>query len=269
MPKRAVDRQSPVPLWSQVQDDLRRRLSEGEFDTVFPGENALVTDYDVSRNTVREALRGLRAEGLVTAERGRAPRVRRAEIEQPVGTLYSLFASVEAAGLTQRSDVRVLDVRADGVVAAHLGLEESTPLVHLERLRRAGDAPLAVDRVWLPATVAAPLLDADFTHTSLYTELAARTGTRLESGHERISAQVPTEGERKLLECGEDVAVFVIERTGIAQGRPLEWRQTIVRGDRFAFDARFSARGLHLAVAPPAPPPSPPPAPVMPTAAGT
>ena len=248
MPLRPVDRRSPVPLWSQVQDDLRRRLADGEFDAVFPGENALVTGYEVSRNTVRQALQGLRAEGLVTAERGRAPRVRHAEIEQPVGTLYSLFASVEAAGLTQRSEVRVLDVRADGVVAAHLGLEESTPLVHLERLRRAGDAPLAVDRVWMPAALASPLLEADFTHTSLYAELAARTGTRLESGRERIGAQLPTAGERALLECAPDVAVFVIERTGVAHGRPVEWRQTVVRGDRFAFDARFSAQGYQLDV---------------------
>ncbi|MHC1557763.1 GntR family transcriptional regulator [Actinomycetospora sp. C-140] len=249
MARRPVDRQSPVPLWSQVRDDLRRRLAGGEFDAVFPGENALVADYDVSRNTVRQALQGLRAEGLVTAERGRAPRVRHAEIEQPVGTLYSLFASVEAAGLTQRSEVRVLDTRADGVVAARLGLEESTPLVHLERLRRAGDAPLAVDRVWLPAAIAEPLLAADFTHTSLYAELARRTGTRLESGHERISAQLPTPGERTLLECARDVAVFVIERTGVAASRPVEWRQTVVRGDRFAFDARFSAQGYQLDVA--------------------
>lgn len=156
-----VDRQSPVPLWSQVQDDLRARLARGEFDSAFPGENALVAEYEVSRNTVRQALRGLRAEGLVTAERGRAPRVRRAEIEQPVGTLDSLFASVEAAGMR-------------------------------------------------PASVASPLLEADFTQRT---------------------------------------AVFVIERTGFAAGRPLEWRQTVVRGDRFAFDARFSARGFHLDVA--------------------
>lgn len=43
--------------------------------------------------------------------------------------------------------------------------------------------------------------------------------------------------------------MFVIERTGFARGRPVEWRQTVVRGDRFAFDARFSARGFQLDVA--------------------
>jgi hypothetical protein len=56
----------------------------------------LVGEYKVSRNTVREALRRLRADGVVVAERGRRPPVATpAEIEQPVGALYCLFASVE------------------------------------------------------------------------------------------------------------------------------------------------------------------------------
>jgi len=112
-------------------------------------------------------------DGVVVAERGRQPRVAPPpEIQQPMGALYSLFASVEAAGLAQHSIVRRFDTRADAVVADRLCLDASTPLVYLERLRLAGDEPLALDRVWLPAALAAPLLGADFTHTSLYAELA-------------------------------------------------------------------------------------------------
>ena len=59
------------------------------------------------------------------------------EIEQQLGAIYSLFSAVEGTGRVQRSVVHTLDVRADGVVAARLGREESTPLVHLERLRLA------------------------------------------------------------------------------------------------------------------------------------
>lgn len=251
MPARALRRDDPLPLWAQLRRDLRRRLARGEFEIEFPGEMALRREYGVSRNTVREALRALREEGVVTAERGRPPRVGEpAEIQQPLGALYSLFASVEAAGLDQHSIVRTLDRRADGLVAVRLGLEESTPLVHLERLRLAGPEPLALDRVWLPAGLAEPLLVADFTHTSLYAELARRTGIRVEGGTEQISAAVPTPAERRLLGCPAGTGTFLIERIGWAGSRAVEWRQTIVRGDRFAFRAEFSARGgYQLAVA--------------------
>jgi GntR family transcriptional regulator len=238
VPAAPLDRAGRTPLWRQVLGDLRRRLSEGEFPDAFPGEHALTEQYAVSRHTVREALRHLRAEGAVTAARGRRPTVApAAEVEQRLGALSSLFAAVEARGLEQRSVVRRLDVRADGVVAARLGLEESAPLVHLERLRLAGDEPLALDRAWLPADIARPLLHADFARTALYAELARRCGVRLTGGEERVRAVRATPGEAALLRLPPTAALLLLERTGTAGGRPVEFRQALARGDRFAVTA--------------------------------
>lgn len=228
-----VDRSSALPLWAQVEADIERRVRSGEFADAFPGELRLVEEYGVSRHTVREALRRLRTSGTIDAGRGRPPRVAEREISQPQGTLYSLFASVEASGHHQRSIVRRLDARADGTVAYQLGLEESTPLIYLERIRLADEEPLAMDRVWLPAKLAAPLLDSDFTETSLYHELDRRCGVRLTGGWEEVRAVVPTPAERMLLEIGEGTAALAIDRQGHLRGQPVEWRQTVVRGDRF------------------------------------
>lgn len=249
---RRPDRSSPLPLWAQVHADLVRRVAAAEFTDSFPGELALVTEYAVSRHTVREALRRLRADGVVLAERGRAPRLAPvAQIDQPVGALYSLFASVEAAGLVQRSVVRVLDRRTDAVVATRLGLDGSAPLVHLERLRLADEEPLALDRVWLPYDLAAPLLEADFTRTALYDELAARTAVRLTGGEEQIRAVLPSDSERALLACEPGVAAFAVDRVGRSGDRTIEWRQSLVRGDRFTLSADFSAgSGYRLSTTP-------------------
>lgn len=241
-PTRPLPRRGSGPLWAQVQADLRARIDTGEFTDAFPGEHALTGEYGVSRQTVREALRALRAEGLVTAARGRAPRLAdRARFTQPLGTASSLFASVEQGGTRQTSVVRRFDVHADGTVAARLGLEESTPLLHLERLRLAGGEPLALDRAWLPAALAEALLEADFTHTSLYDELAARCGIRPTGSQEQVRAVVPTAHERGLLGLEPRTALLAIDRTACVDGVPIEWRRTLVRGDRFALTASFSA----------------------------
>lgn len=230
------------PLWRQVRENLQARLQAGHFASGFPGEHALAQEYGASRHTVREALRSLRSEGLITAARGRASTVAEPTLiqQQMGGALYSLFASVEAAGLTQRSVVRRLDIRADGVVAARLGLEESTPLVHLERLRLAGEEPLALDRVWLPASWARPLLDVDFTHTSLYEQMRSRCGIRLTGGQELIRAVVPTTAEARLLLNSPDVAALALDRLGCSDGVPTEWRHTLIRADRFSLTAQFT-----------------------------
>jgi GntR family transcriptional regulator len=239
-------------LWSQLQDDLLRRIQRGEFARTFPGELALVEEYAVSRNTVRQALAQLRADGVVTAERGRPPRVVdaavRPEISQPVGTGSTLFDVVESTGRAQTNAVRALERTTDGVVAARLGLEESTPLLHLERLRHADDEPLAWDRVWLPFDAAAPLLDADLTRTALYDALARHTELRVDSGRERIHAELADPVRARLLGIAADDAVFGIERTGYQDGRPVEWRRTVVRADRFSLTAAFGPRQRwHLA----------------------
>ncbi len=243
-----LERAAGTPLWQQLLTDLRRRLEDGEFDQAFPGELKLRAEYGVSRHTVREALRELRSAGIVTAARGRQPRLALdIDFEQPLGALYSLFAAVEAAGVEQRSIVRRLEVTADAHVAVRLGLEESTPLLHLERLRLAGGQPLAHDRVWLPNQLAAPLLETDFAHTALYDELSRRCGVRVSAGQERLRAVQPSALERRLLELPSDQAAFAIERLGCAGGGPIEWRTTLIRGDRFTAIAEFSARtGYHL-----------------------
>ncbi len=236
-----VDRALETPLWEQVHADLVRRVRVGDFTDEFPGELTLVEEYAVSRHTVREALRRLREAGVVSGERGRTSRLTGpAEIDQPMGTLYSLFAAVGSVGQSQRSLVRAQEIRADAVVAERLGLEGSTPLFYLARLRLAGDSPLALDRVWLPASVAEPLLDADFTETALYDELRLRCGVTPTGGSEHLRAVVPTRAERLLLEMPAGVAALAIERSSFDGPRALEWRHTLVRGDRFAVSAEFS-----------------------------
>jgi len=241
--RKVLDRGSPLPLWAQILADLSFRLNEGEFSDDFPAELDLAAEYGVSRNTIREAMRRLREDGVVVAERGRRPRVATdAEIEQPLGALYSLFASVEAAGLKQQSVVRALDQRVDESVALRLGLEHHAPLFYLERVRLAGGEPLAVDRVWMPQRFGATLVDVDFSHTALYDELYRRTGLRLTKGSEWIRAIMPSSDDRALLHLDSGVAALAVDRLAKVNEEPIEWRHTIIRGDRFSLVAEFSAR---------------------------
>lgn len=238
----ALDRTAALPLWAQLVDDLQRRLSAGEYTGNFPSELDLCSEYDVSRHTVREALRRLREAGVLESSRGRTTTVRTERIEQSLGALYSLFREVEARGMEQRSEVLVLDERQNDEIAATLWLPPGTPLLHLVRVRLADDVPLALDRTWLPAHMTGGLREADFSRAGLYDELASRCGVRLTGGREVLSAAVPSREDRALLQLPRGAAALSIERTGCRDGQPLEWRWTLIRGDRFAVCAEWSRR---------------------------
>jgi GntR family transcriptional regulator len=234
---RELDRASATPLWAQLEEDLQRRLADGAFESTFPGEHDLAEQYGVSRHTVREALRRMRASGVVDSTRGRGSSIRHGAIEQPLGALYSLFRSVEATGVEQRSKVRVLEVRQNAMVAETLGVADD--LVFLERLRLADGEPLALDRSWLPREIGEPLLDGKFEHTSLYGEMARLTGIRLNGGRESITAVVADPATRRLLGIKADVAVLAVTRIGCLDGKPLEFRESLIRGDRFSLAAEW------------------------------
>lgn len=242
-----------MPLWAQVLADLRDRLDRGDFSGHFPTDAELIDHYGVSRHTVREAVRRLQDEGVVSRERGRGTFVTAPAVERSWGSgvVYSLFRSVEAQGYEQRSQVLDLAEVRDDPVGDRLAVPGGGPLVRLERLRLVDGQPLAHDVVWLPAPVARPLLDVDFTHTALYDELAARCGVRPTSGRERVQAVVPDRRRRELLGLGSRQAAFALERLSYADGKPLEWRETLVRGDRYSFVATWSGGRRAGQAAPP------------------
>jgi GntR family transcriptional regulator len=240
-----LERSGAAPLWLQLHDDLVRRIEASEFPDRFPGELELMEAYGVSRHTVREALGRLRREGVIQSSRGRSSVVAPGLIAQDLGAMYSLFHELESRGIEQRSEVITVEQRRDDVVAGRLELPPGSPVVYVERIRRADDQPLAWDCAWLDPELAAPLLDVDLSHTALYDEWYRVADVRLTGGRETIRAVVPTEGQRELLAMDADEAALLIERFGMVGDRAVELRRTLVRGSRFSLTAHWSSSSAY------------------------
>ncbi len=71
--------------------------------------------------------------------------------------------------------------------------------------------------------------------------MEASIGQRPNEGWEKIHPAVPTDDEREALGLADGDAVFSIQRLGTCSGAPIEWRVTIIRGDRFTFVADWTA----------------------------
>lgn len=70
--------------------------------------------------------------------------------------------------------------------------------------------------------------------------MADRLGDAPRHGHEVIQAITLCADEARQLEVPRGAAAFHIERLGCSGGAALEWRTTVVRGDRFRVSSRFS-----------------------------
>jgi GntR family transcriptional repressor for pyruvate dehydrogenase complex len=117
-----VARQSLV---SMISDELLTRIVDGEFapgDTL-PGEQDLVLRHDVSRMTVREAIKTLEAMGVARIERGRGTFV------NPLNRWTSMEAVLRAASNGEND------------------ADASIQLIALRRMLEAGAAELAATRI--------------------------------------------------------------------------------------------------------------------------
>jgi GntR family transcriptional regulator len=112
-------------------------------------------------------------------------------------------------------------------------------VVYVERLRFAGPDPLALDRSWLPGSVTGGLLEVVLSHGSLYDALHDRCGLQVTSGWERITPTIPSPPERAALQLPTRRAVFAVEQLARAGAQPIEWRHSLVRGDRYRFVSQW------------------------------
>jgi GntR family transcriptional regulator len=231
-----------MPLWAQLSSLLRERLLAGAYAERFPSEAELTAEFEVSRATVREAIRRLREEGLVDARRGSGTFVVRRRLDEPVIGAPGLARAIVAAGLEEESRVlEAAELAASSEVAAALGLEPGEPIVWLERLRVAGGEPLALDRsaLRLDKRCRRQVLDADLGHGSLYELLALRCDITITGATEQARAVTGTTSDRSLLQLGRGEGVLEVERVAYSGMRPLELRRSLFRGSAYLVEARW------------------------------
>lgn len=228
-----VEATRSVPRWRQMADELRDRIRAGQYENGFPGELDLAAEFSVSRGTARAALRPLREAGLISASPGRRSQITQIDPASQYGAIYSLHDLIVSSGMKHRSTVLQQQLTTDPAAAEQLGTPLGEPLFHLARLRHADDQPVAFDEVFSPSSVAAPLVEVDFSDAPFYRELRMRCGVTVEGGSEQIQAVPAGDRFAELLACAPEAPLLLVERLACSNGQKVEYRRTYFLGDRF------------------------------------
>src|ERR1700746_2989751 len=148
-----LDPHSPLPLYAQLESLLAAEIGAGTLPpgSRLPNEEGLVKRYAVSRTTVRQTIQNLIRRGLIEIRRGTGTFVLQPKITQELTELSGFVEDMQSLG--RQASARVLDkqiVPASESVGRHLALSMGTPVVRIQRLRLADNAPLSFDETWLP-----------------------------------------------------------------------------------------------------------------------
>lgn len=235
-----------LPLYRRIQQDLRERIAAGELP---PGsqletEQDLMAHYDVSRATVRQALSGLVADGLLEIRRGLGTFVRPMALEHRLGGFYSFSREIERHGMRPGTRVRSLRVeKADDHVASVLGVSEGTPVVALGRIRLADDDPIVTETSYLPAPRFPGLEKIDFSRVRLYDTLTAGYGVRPMRARETFEPVLLTADEARVLGRRRGDPALRVERTTFdSEGNVIEYCRSTLRSDRYRYSVELTDR---------------------------
>ena len=233
----AIDPASDRAVYKQIADHLRdviarRGLAEGE---QLPSEAQLMEHYGVARMTIRNALRVLLDEGLVTAEHGRGVYVRaRPPVRQLASDRFAQRHRKEGnAAFNAEAMLTVSTSRPPAEVANRLRVADDADVVVRSRRYLLDGKPVETAVSYIPADLAVgtPIADLNPGPGGIYARLEEQ-GYALARFTEDVSARMPTPEEIRVLGLRSGVPVFHLIRTAFdVDGRAVEVCDTVMAAD--------------------------------------
>ncbi len=216
-----------VPLYEMVDSLIRKRLVENVWPpgAMLPSEIQLAQEFGVSQGTVRRALDGLVAEGLVNRRQGLGTFVSEMEDRR---SLFLFFNMIAHDGRQEMPAARLLSSEggeADGTEAERLAIPHGAPVRRLLRLRLFREIPTIVERVVVPESLL-PGLGADAAPPDhLFRHYEFAFGVTVVSANELVSAVAASRSEAALLGLPVGAPLLQIDRVAYTlERRPVEWR---------------------------------------------
>jgi GntR family transcriptional regulator len=222
-----LDRQSVVPLYFQIQQQLLQQIRLGRFKPgrPLPSEEVISRRLRVSRMTARQALKSLCSQGVAYSQRGKGTFVAETKLEKNFRQVLSFSEEMEARGTRPHSKVTSFEVvSAGGAAAEALRVSPGEKLIQLRRVRMADSLPMGVECTCLPLRLCPDLLQKFDPGTSLYRTLAEVYEIHI------VQADEVVEGS----------PVFQFTRTSyVESGEAVEYVKSTFRGDRYKITNRL------------------------------
>jgi GntR family transcriptional regulator len=133
-------------------------------------EIALAQEFEVSRGTLRKAIKELVAKAVLTQTRGKGTFVVSSDLEQQLASRFVSFSeSLEEKDIPYQTIVLKKEVLIpDLKVAAFLELPQRDPVVCLERVRLVGNVPVIYLKSYVPLALCPGLMEDDLAEHKLF-----------------------------------------------------------------------------------------------------
>lgn len=240
MNSRGIDKTSPVPYYYQLEQLLREKIENGEWqpESTLPSEAELCSTFKVSRTVVRQALNKLCQNGLVYKEKGKGTFVAKPKLQEKfVQSTYGFYEEMKEKGLEVESRVLKHElVDAPPKIKVLLELPEGEKVVKTSRLRSVNKELIMYTTTYVRSDLCPGLEKEDLTNRSLYQLLWDKYKLKISYGHRTLEAVAASRYEAEMLKVPKGSPLVYLESVSyLENGTPVEYFEAWHRGDRCKF----------------------------------
>ncbi|WP_197027651.1 GntR family transcriptional regulator [Prevotella sp. 10(H)] len=237
----SINHNSPVPLYAQIEEQLRNiiKLPEYKNGKRLPNEVDLARQLGISRNTLRQAINKLVFEGLLTRKKGVGTVVEKTSISSKAKNWLSFSQEMKALGITPTNyELHICWEKPTEDICIFFDINENTNVLRLDRLRGNPEYPFVFFRSFFNPRIGLTG-NEDFSRP-LYDILEKDYNSIAKISKEEISALSADKflAEKLKVKVGDPILKrkrFVLD----PGGRALEWNVGYYRADSFTYTLEF------------------------------
>jgi len=234
-----INRYVPIPAYYQLKEIIREKIKSGEIKTggKVTSENKLSELYQISRMTVRQAIKELIGEGLIYREKGKGTFVSRPKLKRDLSELTSLTEEMERSG--HKVETKVLEMKiisASKKVAHKLEIAPGEKIIEIDRLRLLNSQPFFLETSFLPIEICPGLIKENLNDNSLYSLLEGKYKLILDKAIISIKAGSANDYQSTMLKIKKCVPILLVEQiTYLKNNRPIQFLEAVSRSDKYKY----------------------------------
>ena len=226
------------PMYRQIADALREKISAGELKPgdALPTESSLQEAFNVSRVTVRQALKLLTEEQIVESIQGSGTYVKEERVNYDIYQLTGFYEKLADRNVDTHSEVSIFEVlKADAKLAEKLNLSHDDKVWHVKRVRFIKQKPVNLEETWMPLALF-PDLTWDVMENSKYHYVEQIKKLVIDRSEQELVPIMPS--EEAIAALSLDPAKPILEKVSrgfLKDGRVFEYSRNVFNTDDYKF----------------------------------
>ncbi|MDR2348312.1 MAG: GntR family transcriptional regulator [Bifidobacteriaceae bacterium] len=231
-----LDKDSPKPLYVQLEEVLRAELAAGTYGAnhMIPSEVELSRRFGVSRMTARGVVTQLVREGLLHRVQGKGTFVVEPKIEARSLAYQGIREQLESMGyFTATKVLEFKRVKADPRLAGTFDVPEGEPLRFVKRVRSVEDGPISLHLSYIPEALCPGLTVDRMEEEQLCVILAGSYSLTAATVVETLESTQATAAEARALGVDRRFPLLLLtDSYRSVGGRVFEHSKVLFRGDK-------------------------------------